>query len=118
MLHRTQNSRRKHHAKLQFHLRWQNLPNELLRYKSATQCRRRPDPSLPPCTQWSEFYARIAETFARRGLKALRLDMSSIFTTAENLTDLSSCPKCEQLAEAWRNHAVSLVHHPKYTNFT
>lgn len=68
MLHRTQNSRRKHHAKLQFHLRWQSLPNELLGYKSATQCRRRPDPSLPPCTQWNEFYARIAETFARRGL--------------------------------------------------
>ncbi|KAK7686409.1 hypothetical protein QCA50_010633 [Cerrena zonata] len=107
-----------HVSWLQFHLRWQNLPHELLRYKSAIQCRRRADGSSPPCTQWSEFYARVAESFARKGLKALRLQMSSIFLDAENATDLSDCSKCMSLANAWRNHAVSLVNHPKYTTFS
>ena len=93
------------------------MPFELLRYKSATQCRRKISPAHLPCTLWSEYYARVAESFARRGLRAIRTEMVSIFKTAEDQTGLSACPKCNELAKAWTEYAQEMLQHPKYTDF-
>lgn len=80
---------------LRYCYKWHNVVPDLLRYKNPIQCRRKSPPDGPPCALWSEFYARVAEKFARGGLKVLQPgEIGSVFRIAEETTGIEDCPKC------------------------